>query len=1070
MCGLLSALGAAICAIAPAMAADEPAELASGTQLLAPGTQVLAPGTQLTVDLAPDSVRWYAVSLPQGMAADLEVTQRSGYVDLDLSSAETGAVHVRTESGLLGRIDAPLLGPQSARAAQSARSAQWLVSVAARKGRGAGSVVLRLSALRAATSSDVSRSSGFRHYVEAEALRFANYRETSLTARTPAITLRTRGAYQAAEADYAAAADGCGLRRARIGRARLEVALENYAEGRSRAQSAMNARCTGDVAERAQALKTLGMAAAYQGDFAASADAAEQSLALYEQTGDLRYQGIVLGNLSAVYMQLGATDRALGAAQGALRAAEKTQDGQGIVFSRKSIADIHLARGELASALQDYRGTQASLATTPYPMVEAETWDDLGVVYHRMADAEESLKAYAMARATWQKMGSRVGEANTLIDAAQTLLELKDTATAIRDLDEALEIARSDGLRGVQAHALRGLGASLLADGNLRGARQFFLQSLRIARATGEITAESYALRDLGDVDYRRGAPAAARREETAALHLAQIAADRDGEAATLALLARTYADGHELNRALAKIHRALGIIETQRGQIDDPSLRTSYFAAMRTYPDTQIDVLMQLDRQQPRAGYAAQALTAAERARARTLQDMLAEKSITVARGLPPPLAEAQRAAEERLRMAAFRLARASAKSGTARTVLRNEFDEASHALDQVRGLVRSANPRYADLMQPVALDVDQVQRTLLDDDVAVLEYWLGARQSTAWIVTRTSFRAIRLPPRAVIEGLAGNLSALLRARPEGSQAEGFHALATFDARESDAIQRAAARLAAALSTDEVMRGLPQHLAIVADGCLQNIPFSILPLSDLGRLGTRHDVSYLPSITTLKWLRRTVTMPVRNASLAIFAAPTPRTVDAALPYSRIEAESIGALLPKDRVWLALGANASRANALAANWRRFSMAHFATHAVTDLSRPELSGIVLAARGDAGVEDGVLRMNDIYNLDMPVDLVVLSGCATATGRDVASEGVLSLSRAFFYAGARRIVASLWPVDDRATAAFMREFYRALLSDHQSAASALRYAQQSLSSDMRWAAPYYWAGFVLQGDWS
>jgi CHAT domain-containing protein len=113
---------------------------------------------------------------------------------------------------------------------------------------------------------------------------------------------------------------------------------------------------------------------------------------------------------------------------------------------------------------------------------------------------------------------------------------------------------------------------------------------------------------------------------------------------------------------------------------------------------------------------------------------------------------------------------------------------------------------------------------------------------------------------------------------------------------------------------------------------------------------------------------------------------------------------------------------------------------------------------------------MLRMNDIYNLEMPVDLVVLSGCDTAAGRGVGSEGVFSLSRAFFYAGAERVLASLWPVEDRATAAFMPEFYRALLIDHMSPAGALRVAQQRLARDSRWSSPYYWAGFVLQGDWN
>jgi CHAT domain-containing protein len=97
----------------------------------------------------------------------------------------------------------------------------------------------------------------------------------------------------------------------------------------------------------------------------------------------------------------------------------------------------------------------------------------------------------------------------------------------------------------------------------------------------------------------------------------------------------------------------------------------------------------------------------------------------------------------------------------------------------------------------------------------------------------------------------------------------------------------------------------------------------------------------------------------------------------------------------------------------------------------------------------------------------VDLVVLSGCDTAAGRTLGAEGVFSLSRAFLYAGARRVIASLWPVEDRATAAFMAEFYRALLVEHIPAPTALRLAQQRLARDNRWSPPYYWAGFVLQG---
>jgi tetratricopeptide (TPR) repeat protein len=1020
----------------------------------------LAAGTDFDVQLPADQGREFSVALPEGMAADLEMTQEAGFVDLELRKADGASLKVRTESGRLGRIDATLLASQSP---------QWLVLVAPRKGKGAGAVHLRLSTFRHADEADRLKAPAYAHYVAAEALRFANYRETAVTARPAAITAQTRGAYDLAEAQYAAASDGCGRRRALIGRARLEVALENYAQGRVFAEAALTAECAGDLAEQAQALKTNGMAAGYLGDFNGSADAAERALTLYRKTGDVRYQGIVLGNLSEVYMQLGATERALSAAHGALQAAEDTADGQGIVFSRKSIADIHLARGELASALREYRETLVSLAATPYPMIEGETWDDLGIVYHRMADYQESLRAYATALTVWKKMASRVGEADTLINEAQTQLELRQTVAAARDFTAALTIAQADGLKSEETNALRGLGATYVAQGRLAQARHELLQSLALARATGEIGAQSYALRALGDIDFRNQEFPAARRNDEAALRLAREAADRDAEAATLAQLARVHAAAGDVAGAHGLIDQALAIIETQRGRIDDPSLRTSYFSAMRAYPDTQIDILMRLDAHHPGGRYALEALGAAEGARARTLQDMFAEKSLSVPRSLAPELSESLHAAEERLRTAAFQLDRVPASSAANRASLSLAFDVASHDLDEVRGRVRSANPRYADLVQPLVPKIDVMQRTLLDDDEAVLEYWLGSSASYVWILTRHTFRAVRLAPRETIDRLGGELSALLRTPPGQLPAQGFEALAQADARAAGSVQASAGRLAAAIIGPDVLKGLPRKIAVIADGTLQSVPFALLPAGDGRALDATHDITYLPSITTLKWLRHSEGSRDRAPSLAVFAAPIMDNALAPLPYSSIEARAIAAFLPKDRVWLEVGADASRANALAADWGRYTIVHFATHAIVDVNRPEISGIVLSSRGSDGQrEDGMLRMNDIYNLEMPVDLVVLSGCATAAGRGMDSEGVFSLSRAFFYAGAERVLASLWPVEDRATAAFMTEFYRALLVEHLSAASAIRVAQQRLARDSRWAAPYYWAGFVLQGD--
>jgi CHAT domain-containing protein len=115
------------------------------------------------------------------------------------------------------------------------------------------------------------------------------------------------------------------------------------------------------------------------------------------------------------------------------------------------------------------------------------------------------------------------------------------------------------------------------------------------------------------------------------------------------------------------------------------------------------------------------------------------------------------------------------------------------------------------------------------------------------------------------------------------------------------------------------------------------------------------------------------------------------------------------------------------------------------------------------------QDGFLRMHDIYNLRIPVDLVVLSACNTALGKEVKGEGLIGLTRGFMYSGARGVVASLWKVDDDATAELMKHFYAGLFQKGLTPAAALRDAQLALRSQKRWRSPYYWAAFVIQGEY-
>ncbi|MCX6614174.1 MAG: CHAT domain-containing protein, partial [Acidobacteria bacterium] len=239
------------------------------------------------------------------------------------------------------------------------------------------------------------------------------------------------------------------------------------------------------------------------------------------------------------------------------------------------------------------------------------------------------------------------------------------------------------------------------------------------------------------------------------------------------------------------------------------------------------------------------------------------------------------------------------------------------------------------------------------------------------------------------------------------------------------------------------------KRLVVVADGALQYLPFA-----DLCPEAT---VVIAPSASAIGVLRGLPKRPVPQRKIAVFADPDAPQLSR-LPFARMEAESILGLVAEPKRSLAMGPMATRKAVLAS---QAEILHFAAHSTLDTERPEKTEIVLSG--------GSLRLRDIYSMKVDATLVVLSACQTALGKSMKREGLIGLTRAFQEAGVERVVASLWKVDDRATAELMKRFYEAMLRGGKTAADALRQAQQSLAGTKRWSHPFYWAGFVLEGEW-
>ncbi len=366
-------------------------------------------------------------------------------------------------------------------------------------------------------------------------------------------------------------------------------------------------------------------------------------------------------------------------------------------------------------------------------------------------------------------------------------------------------------------------------------------------------------------------------------------------------------------------------------------------------------------------------------------------------------------------------------------------------------------------------ALKLREIQESL-DSGTLILSYWLGDERSFLWVVGRDSIASRQLAPRQEIE------SAATRA---------YLALSESNRRGSQASAALAARNLSRLllgPVDEETLG-QKRLVIVPDGALSDVPFAALPdPAEAGRpLLDRHEIVSLASASERRALQ-TKSRPAPQHLIAVIADPVfgggpgqeersepdrARSVASldlsrlpSLPSSRLEAERILNLAPGNSLRVT-GFSANRDFLMSGGLSDFRYLHFATHGITDTQHPERSGLVLSLVDREGRrQDGLLRPSDIRNLRLSADLVVLSSCRT---------GQASLVRSFRDAGASRVIASLWNVDDQATAELMSRFYEALLRRNLPPAAALREAQQSMLESSRWAAPYYWAAFVLQGEW-
>ena len=816
----------------------------------------------------------------------------------------------------------------------------------------------------------------------------------------------------------------------------------------------------------AQVASNMGATYDNLGDYQLALESLQYGLALRREMGDRASEGLTLNNIGSAYSGLAEYQKALDAYLAALDIHRSYDNRWNIAVTLNNIGWVYAALGDRRHALSSYQESLELSRAIKDPRRMAVALNNIANIHADLGDYRKAIELHTEALALRRQMNDSDGQATSLTYLGEAYAKLGETGKAREHFERALEILRINANRPKLVRTLRGLGA--------------------LSRSTA---------------DYGRS-----RACLDEALKISREIQDRNGEASVLGELARLDYDRGELSDAHLLAEQSLSAFESLRLRVVSPDLRASLVASARQVYELNIEALERLHAQQQAGGFDAAAFYTTERGRARSLLEVIGESARDIRRGMDPALLGRERELQRLIADKAERQVQVLNRKHTAEeaAAAARELDSLGTALEQVQSRIRETSPQYAALTRPAALNLREIQGKVLDEDTVLLEFELGSEKSFLWAVTTSSITSFELRPRAEIESAGRRLYELLTARNLFIRGESPAARVARVQQGDQNYYAAAARLSHLLLEPAAAQMAGKRVLIVAEGILQYLPFAALP--EPGKqapLMLDHEVVTAPSASILAVLREeTSGREPAGKTLFIVADPVYRADDprvsqrpvvsagdrkpavratgsgaepgtdefVRLRFSRAEAERIASLIPAAGTVKAFDFDANRDAVLNTDLAGFRILHFAAHGRLDDERPELSGIVLSLVDRAGGrQNGFLRLYDIYNLHLNADLVVLSACQTALGQEIKGEGLIGLTRGFFYAGAPRVLASLWKIDDRTTSAFMKPFYEAMFVRHERPAAALRSAQIAMRKTKGWDAPYYWAAFILQGEW-
>ena len=864
-------------------------------------------------------------------------------------------------------------------------------------------------------------------------------------------------------------------------------------------------RAAGDSYREALTLLSIGIAYYGVNEVRPALDYFNQTLTLATTIGERHLESGTETWVAGMLDILGDVVKALEHDQRAVKLARTggSRLAEGTALS--SMGKIYGDNAEWDKALVCYEQALPIFTELKSERNQALTINNIGVAYYRSGEYAKALDYLQQSLPLHRAAANKSAEAYTLLNIGRVYARLNDYPKAVGYYHQAQVIQHEIENSSQEAETLDEFGEAYAAAGQYQKAIEYHQQAVHIQHKIGNLRREAIAMRKLGEVYSRLGQLDKAQEMLNAALTTFRNIGDLSSVATALEGVARLEQKRGNLIEARKHIAESLALIETVRARSSSLERRASYRATFENAFEFYIDVLMQQHARNPASGFDAEALQVNERGRARSLVEQLNEARVDIRRGVDASLIEKERDLTRMLNAKAERELQLRISKGSSDEIatLQRAIGALEDEYQQVQAAIRQSSPQYAALTQPQPLSLKEIQQQL-DPDTLLFEYSLGRERSYLWVVGHDSLKTYVLPKKDEIEPLAQRVYESLVAR---SVTRSLETPAQRNARiaQADAnFQTAAGELSRIILLPAAAELGDKRLAVVADGNLQYVPFAALSVANRRALILDHEVVSLPSASAFAVQRQNLAnRELAPKTLAVIADPVfspsdPRlrkgveegAAQAAtrslehlpanavgsqlaiprLPFTRSEADRILAVARAGSNLKALDFRANRAMATGGELSKYRYVHFATHGYLDTSRAGLSAIVLSLFDEQGKpEDGFLRTHDVYNLKLPAELVVLSACETGLGKDVQGEGIEGLTRAFMYAGARRLVVSLWNVNDKATATLMQRLYTGMLRNNKTPAAALRAAQIEMLRSAQWQSPYYWAPFVMQGEW-